>query len=141
MWPRRIFPDDEVGFDTARLETVMRRYGFVVDPVLWQIVILVGGVLVGAGVAVGDGHAAVPTTTASPVWRRCARSTFPEREFGLVIARLETRDPPPRIGVRARLVADRDLRGRRGMQPRFRGRCNCHQARERDGKDGQGCDD
>jgi hypothetical protein len=39
----------------------------VLDPVLWQIVIFVAGVVVGAGVAVGDGQAAVPTTIASPV--------------------------------------------------------------------------
>jgi hypothetical protein len=68
----------------------MRRYGFVADPVLWQIVIRVGGVLVGDGVTVGDGHAAVPITTASPVWRRCPRRSLPEREFGFAIARLET---------------------------------------------------
>jgi hypothetical protein len=90
MWPRSTVPDDDVGFVTARLDTVMRRYGFVADPVLWQIVIFVGGVLVGDGVTVGDGHEAVPTTTASPVWRRCPRSSLPERELGLLTARLET---------------------------------------------------
>ena len=67
MWPRRIVPDDDFGFVIARLETRIRRYGVVLDPVLWQIVIRLGGVFVGAGVSVADGQAAVPTTTASPV--------------------------------------------------------------------------
>src|SRR5215207_7867203 len=67
LWPRRTLPAGEFGFVTARLEIVIRRYGVVLDPVLWQIVIFVAGVVVGAGVAVGDGQAAVPTTIASPV--------------------------------------------------------------------------
>ena len=67
MWPRRILPDEELGFVTARLETVIRRYGVVVEPVLWQIVIRAAGVDVGVGVTLVDGHAAAPTTTASPV--------------------------------------------------------------------------
>jgi hypothetical protein len=57
---------------------------------LWQIVILVAGVLVGADVAVVDGHGVVPTTIASPVWRMCARSSLPELDFAFVIARLDT---------------------------------------------------
>jgi hypothetical protein len=83
-------PAGEFGFVTARLDTVIRRYGFVVELVLWQIVTFVGGVVVGAGVSVGDGHAAVPTTIASPAWRRWPRRTMPDFEFGFVIARLET---------------------------------------------------
>jgi hypothetical protein len=83
-------PDAELGFVTARLEIVIRRYGFESEPVLWQIVIFVAGVPVGAGVADADGHAAVPTTTASPVCRRWARSSLPEFDFGFAIARLET---------------------------------------------------
>ena len=75
---------------TARLETVIRRYGFEAEPVLWQIVIRVAGALVGAGVADVDGHAAVPATTASPVCRRWARSVLPDFDFGFSIARLET---------------------------------------------------
>src|SRR4030095_9745404 len=90
MWPRSVLPAGEFGFVTARLDRVLRRYGVVADPVLWQIVIFVAGVLAGAGVAVGVGHAAVPTTIASPVWRMCARSSLPELDFGFVIARLET---------------------------------------------------
>ena len=68
----------------------MRRNGFVVEPVLWQIVIFAGGVLVGAGVTDGDGQAPVPTTIASPVCSRCARSVLPALEFGLVTALLES---------------------------------------------------
>jgi hypothetical protein len=60
-------PDCDFGFATARLEIVIRRYGFVVEPVLWQIVIRAGAVLLGAGVADADGQAPVPTTMASPV--------------------------------------------------------------------------
>jgi hypothetical protein len=69
---------------------VIRRYGFVLEPVLWQIVIFVAGVFVGAGVTVGDGHAAVPTTIASPVWRIWPPTTRPDFEFGFIHARLET---------------------------------------------------
>jgi CBS domain-containing protein len=83
-------PELEFGFVTARLETMMRRYGFVADPVLWQIAIFVGAVLDGDGVAVGDGQAAVPMTIASPVCRMCARRVFPDCDFGLLMARLET---------------------------------------------------
>jgi hypothetical protein len=53
-------------------------------------VIFAGGVLVGCGVADGDGHAAVPTMIASPVCRMCALSVLPDLEFGLVTARLDT---------------------------------------------------
>lgn len=60
-------PDNELGFVTARLEIVIRRNGLLVEPVLWQIVILVAGALVLGGVSAAAGHAAVPTTTASPV--------------------------------------------------------------------------
>ena len=80
----------ELGFATARLEIVIRRYGFEVEPVLWQIVIFVAGALVGAGVRDADGHAAAPATTASPVCRRWARSSLPDFDFGFAIARLET---------------------------------------------------
>jgi hypothetical protein len=90
MWPRIVLPAGEFGFVTARLEIVIRRYGVVVEPVLWQIVIFAAGVFVGAGVTFADGHAAAPTTTASPVWRIWARSVRPDCDFGLVIARLET---------------------------------------------------
>jgi hypothetical protein len=90
MCPRRIFPDDDVAFVTARLETMIRWYGVVADAVLWQIAIFVGGVLNGDGVAVGEGQAAVPMTTASPVCRRCARRVFPACDVGLLMARLET---------------------------------------------------
>src|SRR5215204_645138 len=88
--PRRVLPAGELGFVSARLEIVIRRYGFEVVPVLWQIVIFVGGVEDGAGVSEADGHAAVPTTTASPVCRMCARSVLPDADFGFVSARLET---------------------------------------------------
>jgi CBS domain-containing protein len=57
---------------------------------LWQIAIFVGAVLDGDGVAVGDGQAAVPMTIASPVCRMCARRVFPDRDFGALMARLET---------------------------------------------------
>jgi hypothetical protein len=50
----------------------------------------VGAVLDGDGVAVGDGQAAAPTTIASPVCRMCARRVFPDCDFGLLMARLET---------------------------------------------------
>jgi hypothetical protein len=90
MWPRRIFPDDEFGLVTARLETMMSRYGFVADPVSWQIAIFAGGVLLGDGVAVVGGQAAAPTTIASPVCRRCPRRVSPDRELGLLMTRLET---------------------------------------------------
>jgi hypothetical protein len=60
-------PAGEFGFVTARLDSVIRRYGFALEPVLWQIVIFVAGVAVGAGVRFAAGHAAVPTTIASPV--------------------------------------------------------------------------
>jgi hypothetical protein len=63
MWPRSVLPAGEFGFVTARLETVIRRYGFAVEPVLWQIVILEAGVFVGAGVAAADGQAAAPAMT------------------------------------------------------------------------------
>jgi hypothetical protein len=84
-----VLPGGEFGFVTARLEMVIRRYGFEVDPVLWQIVILVVGVLLGAGVSVGDGHAAVPTTTASPLCRMWPRNNRPDLDFGFIQARLE----------------------------------------------------
>ena len=80
----------ELGFVTARLEIVIRRYGFASEPVLWQIVIFVAGVLVGVGVRDADGHTAAPATTASPVCRRWARSSLPDFDFGFAIARLET---------------------------------------------------
>ena len=84
-------PDGELGFVTLdRLETVIRRYGFVDEPVLWQIVIFVGDVAFGAGVTVGDGHAAVPTTIASPLWRKWPRRRRPDFDIGFVIARPET---------------------------------------------------
>ena len=83
-------PDGEPRFVTARLEIVIRRYGFEVEPVLWQMVILLAGVLVLAGVSAAAGHAAVPTTIASPVWRRWPRSRRPDCDFGFVTARLET---------------------------------------------------
>ena len=83
-------PDAEPRFVTARLEIVIRRYGFEVEPVLWQIVIFVAGVLVGAGVTDADGHGALPTTTASPVCLRWARSNLPDFDLGFAIARLET---------------------------------------------------
>jgi hypothetical protein len=83
-------PDAEFGFVTARLDTVIRRNGFVLEPVLWQIVIFVGGVFVGDGVADADGQAPVPITIASPVCMRCALNTRPELEFGLVTALLDT---------------------------------------------------
>jgi hypothetical protein len=35
-------PAAEFGFAVARLETVIRRHGFVSEPVLWQIVSFVG---------------------------------------------------------------------------------------------------
>jgi hypothetical protein len=89
-WPRRTSPAGEFGFVTARLEIVMRRYGVVLEPVLWQIVIFAGDVFVGSGVRVADGHAAVPMTTASPVCFMCPRRAFPDFEFGFVHARLET---------------------------------------------------
>ena len=83
-------PDAELGFVTARLEIVIRRYGFEAEPVLWQIVIFVAAALVGAGVTDADGHAAFPITTASPVCRKWARSALPDCDFGFAIARLET---------------------------------------------------
>jgi hypothetical protein len=83
-------PDADFGFVTARLDTVIRRNGFVLDPVLWQIVIFDGDAVVGDGVADGDGQAPVPTTIASPVCIRCARNNRPELELGLVTARLDT---------------------------------------------------
>jgi hypothetical protein len=83
-------PDAELGFATARLEIVIRRYGFASEPVLWQIVIFVAGVLVGAGVTDADGHAAAPTTMASPVCLKWARSVLPDFDFGFAIAWLET---------------------------------------------------
>lgn len=89
MWPRRTLPEAEFGLVTARLETVIRRNGFVVEPVLWQIVTFAGGVALGAGVAEAAGHAPVPTTIASPVCSKCARRTLPTLDVGLVIARLE----------------------------------------------------
>jgi hypothetical protein len=69
---------------------VIRRYGFVLEPVLWQIVIFAGGVAVGCGVTDADGHVPVPMTTTSPGCRRWAPTTFPELELGFVAARLET---------------------------------------------------
>jgi hypothetical protein len=69
---------------------VILRYGFEVEPVLWQIVSLAGGVLDGGGVAAAAGHAPVPTTIASPVCLRCARRTRPAVVFGAAIARPET---------------------------------------------------
>src|SRR5215218_9372104 len=89
-WPRSVLPAGEFGFVHARLDTVMRRYGFVLEPVLWQIVIFIAGVFVDAGVTVGDGHAAVPTTITSPVWRIWPPTTCPDFEFGFIHARLET---------------------------------------------------
>jgi hypothetical protein len=36
------FPELELGFVAARLETVIRVHGLVAEPVLWQIVTLLG---------------------------------------------------------------------------------------------------
>jgi hypothetical protein len=70
MWPRSVRPDAELEFIHARLETVIRRNGFVLEPVVWQIVIFAGGVLVGCGVSDADGQAPVPTTITSPLCRK-----------------------------------------------------------------------
>ena len=90
MCPRRTLPDADFGFVTARLDTVIRRNGFVLDPVLCQIVIFDAEVHVGDGVSDADGQAPVPTTIASPGCMRCPRNNRPELELGLVIARPET---------------------------------------------------